>query len=255
MQACCQAGYGLHGRLAAKPEHLNSYLKTVRMAPGEYLQYVKSTFQAAGGPERAQGQMAYMRNQFEFYGLKSPEWTALSRQIFADKGIPQGEELKALLRLCMEDEYREINYFSVEMAQKVLKKQAEDFIDLLEELITTRSWWDTVDWLAKLAGIHFRRYPHLIMPATERWMASGNIWLQRVCLLFQLMYKEKTDANLLFRYILELQHSREFFIQKGAGWALRQYSKTDPEAVVAFIAANPGLAPLTKREGLKWVNR
>ena len=219
--------------------------------PQEYLQHVKSSFQAAGDPERARGQMAYMRNQFEYYGLKAPEWVALSKRIFAEKGIPEGKALKTLVRLCMDDEYREVNYFALEMVQKVQKKQPEAFIEFFEELITTRSWWDTVDWLSKLVGIHFRRFPHLIAPVTERWMASGNMWLQRVCLIFQLTYKEKTDTELMFRFILELQDSKEFFIQKAAGWALRQYSKTDPEAVKAFIEAHPGLAPLTKREGLK----
>lgn len=199
--------------------------------------------------------MAYMRHQFEYYGLKAPEWVALSKQIFADKGIPEGENLKTLARLCMNDEYREVNYFALEMVQKVQKKQPEEFIDFFEELIITRSWWDTVDWLAKLVGIHFRRFPYLILPVTERWMASGNMWLQRVCLIFQLLYKEKTDAQLLFRYILELKDSKEFFIQKAAGWALRQYSKTDAEAVMAFIENHPELAPLTKREGLKWLKK
>ena len=225
------------------------------LTPKEYHQHVKSVFQAAGDPERAQGQMAYLRNQFECYGLKAPEVVALSKKIFADKGIPEGAELKSLVHLCMNDEYREANYFALEMVQKVQKKQPEEFIGLFEELITTRSWWDTVDWLAKLVGIHFRRFPHLIVPVTERWMASGNIWLQRVCLIFQLLYKEKTDAQLLFRYTLELKGSKEFFIQKAAGWALRQYSKTDPEAVVAFIDAHPELAPLTKREGMKWLKK
>ncbi|MCB9295800.1 MAG: DNA alkylation repair protein [Lewinellaceae bacterium] len=223
--------------------------------PQEYLQHVKSTFQAAGDPERAQGQMAYMRHQFEYYGLKSPEVSALSKKIFADKGIPEGGELKTLARLCMNDEYREVNYFALEMVQKVQKKQPEAFISLFEELITTRSWWDTVDWLAKLVGIHFKKYPHLILPVTERWMASGHMWLQRVCLIFQLLYKDRTDSELLFRYILELKGSDEFFIQKAAGWALRQYSKTDPDAVTAFIENHPGLAPLTKREGLKWLKK
>ena len=196
-----------------------------------------------------------MRHQFEFYGLKAPEWMALAKQIFADKGIPEGQALKELVRLAMEDEYREANYFALETAQKVQKKQPEEFIDFLEELITTRSWWDTVDWLAKLVGIHFRRFPHLIVPVTEKWMASDNIWLQRVCIIFQLLYKEKTDADLMFHYILELQDSKEFFIQKAAGWALRQYSKTEPEKVLDFIKAHPGLAPLTKREGLKWLKK
>lgn len=223
--------------------------------PREYHHHVKSLFQAAGDPERAEGQMAYMRRQFEYYGLKSPEVSALSKKIFADKGIPEGEELKTLARLCMNDEYREVNYFALEMVQKVQKKQPEEFIGLFEKLITTRSWWDTVDWLAKLVGIHFKKYPHLILPVTERWMASGNIWLQRACLLFQLLYKDRTDAELLFRCILELKGSDEFFIQKAAGWALRQYSKTDADGVTAFIESHPDLAPLTKREGMKWLKK
>ncbi len=221
------------------------------MAPQEYYQYVKTIFRREGNPETARGQKAYMRDKFEFYGLKTPERTALSKTIFRDKGIPTGTGLIHLIRLCVNDEYRELNYFGLEMAERALKKQTEDFIHFLEELLTTRSWWDTVDYLSKFVGIHFLRFPELKIPVTEAWMASGNIWLQRVCLIFQLSYKEETDTRLMFRYILQLQNSGEFFIQKGAGWALRQYSKNEAEAVIQFIKNNPGLAPLTKREGLK----
>ncbi|MCB9010197.1 MAG: DNA alkylation repair protein, partial [Ardenticatenaceae bacterium] len=56
----------------------------------------------------------------------------------------------------------------------------------------------------------------------------------------------------LFSLIRENLDSDEFFIQKAIGWALREYSKTDAGAVVAFIAATP-LAPLSAREGLKWL--
>lgn len=221
--------------------------------PQDYLAHVKFIFREKGDPERAQGQRWYTRHQFEFYGLKAPEWMALAKEIFTEKGIPEEENLKTFARLCYDDEYREIHYFGTETVQRELKKQPEDFILLLEELITTKSWWDTVDWLAKLVGIHFKKYPHLILPVTERWMASENFWLQRVCLIFQLSYKVKTDFELMKKYILQLAGSKEFFIQKGAGWALRQYSKTDPNGVVDFIENHPQLASLTRREGLKWL--
>jgi 3-methyladenine DNA glycosylase AlkD len=117
-------------------------------------------------------------------------------------------------------------------------------------MLTTRSWWDSVDWISKLVGQHFRRYPALIRPVTARWMDSGLLWLQRCCLIFQLFYKDKTDTELLFEYIRRVSRSKEFFLQKGAGWALRQYSRTNPEAVRQFIENTP-LAPLTKREGLR----
>ena len=222
------------------------------LSPSAYLARVKGLFQQHGDPERAPGQMRYMRNQFEFYGLKAPQWMALAWELFRDPGIPVGAELAELVRLCYEDEYRELQYFATEMVQRALRKQPPEFIDLLEWMITTKSWWDTVDWLAKLAGLHFRRYPHLTRPVTARWIDSDDLWLQRSAILFQLTYKNATDAALLFDYILRRASSTEFFIQKSAGWALREYSKTDAAAVTGFIEKHD-LPPLTKREGLKWL--
>lgn len=220
------------------------------MSPDQYFHHVRDIFRERGNPDMAQTQMWYLRNQFEFFGLKMPQWTALTKEIHKQNPLPEGEGLKTLARLCFEDDHREMHYFALESVQKMLKKQPPEFIEFLEELILTRSWWDTVDWLNKLVGLHFRQFPELTKPVTERWMASGNIWLQRVCLIFQLTYKEKTDAGLLFDYARRLSGSKEFFIQKGAGWALRQYSKTNPDAVRQFVAATP-LAPLTRREALK----
>ena len=218
-----------------------------------YISHIKQVFQEKGNPITAQGQMKYMRHKFEYYGLKAADWVGLLKDIFKEKGIYEGEELKSFVRLCMEDEYREINYAGLQMLEKRMKKNPEDFIDFYEELIKTKSWWDTVDWIRKFVGIHFQRFPHLIIPTTEKWMVSGNIWLQRICLIFQLTYKEETDFELMKKYILQLAGSKEFFIQKGAGWALRQYSKTNADVVIEFIDNNPQLATLTKREGLKWL--
>lgn len=228
----------------------NLQLDNLKHFPSDYCSLVRDTFRTHGDPDIALGQMAYMRHQFEYFGLKMPAWTSLTKAIHAQNGIPEGEDLKALVRLCFEDEHREMHYFALETLQKTLKKQPPECIVFLEELICTRSWWDTVDWLNKLVGLHFRRYPELARPVTERWMASENIWLQRVCLIFQLTYKEKTDSGLLFDYVQRLAGSKEFFIQKASGWALRQYAKTNPEAVVKFVE-NTRLAPLTRREALK----
>ncbi|HAD12393.1 MAG TPA: DNA alkylation repair protein [Saprospirales bacterium] len=220
------------------------------ITPENYYQLVRERFRAHGKPDVAQGQMAYMRHQFEYFGLKMPQWTVLTKAIHAEYGIPDGEELYALVRLCFQDEHREMHYFGLETLQKVLKKQPQDCIYFLEELILTRSWWDTVDWINKLVGLHFKKYPELIKPTVARWMDSGNIWLQRVCMIFQLAYKDKTDEALLFDCVRKLATSKAFFLQKGAGWALRQYGKIRPEAVREFLDKHP-VSALTKREAMK----
>ena len=222
------------------------------LPPNDYYHLVRDTFHTHGKPDVAEGQMAYMRHQFEYFGLKMPAWTALTKEIIKEQGIPDGQDLQELVRVCFQDEHREMQYFALECVQKMQKKQPPEFIDFLEELICSKSWWDTVDWISKLVGMHFQRFPQLTKPVTERWMASGNIWLQRAAIIFQLKFKAKTDTALLFDYIRRVAHSKEFFLQKGAGWALREYSKTDPDAVAQFIRDTP-LAPLTKREGMKWI--
>ena len=217
-----------------------------------YTAGLKAILHECGDPARAQGQMWYMRYQFEFFGLKAPEWVAISKDYFKNNGLLQGDELLQFARLCYAQDQREMQYLALQAIELNLKKpQTPEFINLLEELITTKSWWDSVDWIAKLVGKHFMHHPQQIIPVTEKWMDSGNIWLQRVCIIFQLAYKQKTDTALLFKYILRLAPSKEFFIQKGAGWALRQHTRVDAELIQAFVAQNPQLAALTKREALR----
>ncbi len=225
------------------------------IAPQEYFNLIKAFFEEEGNPEYAEKQMKYMRYHFEYYGLKAAIWVNFSKQAFKEHGIYKEEDLKEFVRLCMENDHREFHYMGIQMAEKSLKYQSADFIHFVEELILTNSWWDSVDWLNNFVGILFKKHPELKIPMTQKWMASDNIWLQRVCIIFQLKYKDQVDTDLLFKHILELKHSDEFFIQKASGWALRQYSKFNPYLVVEFISENPELSKLTKREGLKHLKK
>jgi 3-methyladenine DNA glycosylase AlkD len=218
----------------------------------DYLSTIRRVLNDNGNPEYAQKQMQYMKNHFDFYGLNAPKWMGLSKEYFTEYGVFDGEDLKQFARLCFDEPQRELHYIALEMVQKQVKIQPEDFIFFLEELILTKSWWDSVDWIAKLVAMHFTRFPHQIHSITEGWIRHENMWLQRMAITFQRYFKAKTDENLLFDYILRTADSKEFFIQKGAGWALREYAKINPSAVIAFCETTK-LAPLTRREALKHV--
>lgn len=83
---------------------------------------MRDTFRTHGKPDIAQGQMAYMRHQFDFFGLKMPAWTALTKEISAQNSLPEGEDLTTLVRQCIEDEHLEIEYFGLQILEKPLKK-------------------------------------------------------------------------------------------------------------------------------------
>ncbi len=192
----------------------------------------------------------YLKDKFVFYGIKATERRNLDKICWEKMGLPKHEELTEMVRTLWAESQRELHYFALENIGKLKKHWKEDLIDLLEYVISHNSWWDTVDFAAKWVGEFFQKFPHLILPITEKWIASGNIWLQRVCIIFQLTYKKATNTQLMFDYILLCADSQEFFLQKAIGWALRQYSRTDAQAVIAFVA-NHELKPLSKREALR----
>ncbi|KMM39012.1 DNA alkylation repair protein [Guptibacillus hwajinpoensis] len=201
-------------------------------------------------PVQAEKMEKYMRNHFSFLGIKTPERRNATKQVIKTNGIPDNDNVKTLLYNLWYMDEREYQYVALDLLDRV-KELPVEYIELIEDLITTKSWWDTVDGLAvHSAGNYFKQYPHKIESITEQWITSSNLWLNRSALLFQLSYKTKTDFELLKWYIRHHSHSKEFFHQKAIGWALREYSKTDPAAVQMFIDQEE-LAPLSKREGLK----
>jgi len=83
-----------------------------------------------------------------------------------------------------------------------------------------------------------------------RFSSASNLWLNRSAILFQLSYKEKTDFELLKLICEKHKHSKEFFIQKAIGCALRDYSRFNPRAVKEFVLSAQ-LKPLSSREALR----
>jgi len=149
---------------------------------------------------------------------------------------------------------RELQYMAVDALDTRSKKLDATFLDRIEHLIVTKSWWDTVDGLApNIAGSIFSSDEAARMTWVEKWNNSENMWLNRSALLHQLRYKENVNLNLLFALVESHIGSKEFFINKASGWALRQASKFYPVEVKEFIDNHPNLSNLTIREGSKYV--
>ena len=218
-----------------------------------YLQTLKTLFEQQANAENAVPMKKYMRNQFEFLGIKSPKQKALVKQFVAENGLPELSQMDNLVRELWSWPEREYQYVALALLDKLQKRLTPDSVPLLENLITTKSWWDTVDSIAiHNVGKLLKQYPEIRDAVIAPWRNSENFWLRRTTLLFQLSYKAATDEALLFVLVEENRESTEFFIQKAMGWALREYSKTSPRAVQIFVA-NTELPSLSQREALKWM--
>jgi 3-methyladenine DNA glycosylase AlkD len=213
----------------------------------QYFAELRNTFEKHANPYTAAGAKAYMRNLSEYYGLTSPLRRKLTKEFIAKSGYPPYEQLEEMVHYTWQQPQREWQYVALEIVEKFVIKADQSLLDLAEWMITNKSWWD-------IAGALFKRYPEIKMQYIEKWMQSGNLWLQRSCLLHQLCDNKTADRALLFNLCERMADHPDFFIRKAIGWSLRQYSKTFPEAVIDFVSSHK-LSNLSRKEALKVINR
>ena len=220
-----------------------------------YTESIRVLFTGHADPQKAAPMKRYMRDQFEYLGIKGPEMGSLLKQHIREHGLPPLADLDPILRELWALPQREFQYAANGLLEKFEGELPPEFIETLEYLLVTKSWWDTVDTIATgTLGVHFKRHPKVRKKYLALWRSSDNFWLRRATLLFQLGYKKDTDFELLCDIIRENLGSHEFFINKAIGWALRQATRVDPQAVRNFVAATP-LQPLSAREALKWLDK
>ncbi|MEW2392647.1 DNA alkylation repair protein [Streptomyces venezuelae] len=216
------------------------------------LERLVTSYSEAADPERSVQMRAYMKDIAPFLGLASPVRRELSRTVLAGTPRPDEKDCTAIALRCWELPEREYAYFAVDYLRRHVKRCSSGFLPVVRQLVATRSWWDTVDALAAhVVGGLVAADPEL-RTVMDEWIGEDDLWVARTALLHQLRHKADTDVERLFAYCLRQSGHPDFFIRKAIGWCLREYAKTDPEAVRAFVARERDrLSPLSVREALK----
>ena len=208
--------------------------------PTRLLLALRRELAVRGDPERARGAQAYMKSAMPFHGV----------------GAELATEVLGLFRGAR---YREEMYAAVELAR--LKRAAPlrdlSFLPVCEEMVVSGAWWDVVDPVAShLLGELLRKEARSMRREMLAWARCDDLWKRRSAILCQLGFKGDTDLDLLYACLEPALGSRELFLRKAIGWALRQYAWTDPAEVLRWVSANEQrLSPLSRREALKNVGR
>lgn len=193
---------------------------------------------------------AYMKDQFPYLGLSRPVRDELQRDFIKQK-VKQPPIDWAWITATYGQPEREFQYLAIDYLRKMEKKLQPGDLATLKNLICTKSWWDTVDSVSMSVGTLAMRHPEVKRKLAE-WMEDDSRWVRRSAIIHQLKHRGKTDTSFLTDAIVKNLGSRDFFINKAIGWALREYSKTDPAWVRKFMASHT-LAPLSIREGSKYL--
>lgn len=206
----------------------------------------------AADPARAADMRAYMKDVAPFFGLTSPVRRELHRAVLAGTPRPDETDCAAIALRCWELPEREYQYFAVDYLRRNVRRCSSGFLPVARHLVTTRPWWDTVDALAAHVVGGLVAADPALKAEMDAWIEDEDLWAARTALLHQLRYRDATDTDRLFAYCKRQARHPDFFIRKAIGWCLREYAKTDPDAVRDFVGRHRDvLAPLSVREALK----
>lgn len=217
--------------------------------------YTQTALTAAANPEKAGGMQAYMKTEMPFYGVQKAGRTPILRHLAKEYPPEDRDEYEELVLALWDLPHREEKYLAQGLATKHKQFIVPDSLPLYRRMIVEGAWWDFVDEVAT----HMIRplvinYSNETWPTVDPWIDDEDMWLRRTAIICQVGAKENTDADRLFRFCEQRMHEKEFFIRKAIGWALREYAKTDPDAVARFAEANrDSLSGLSFREATKHI--
>jgi len=216
---------------------------------------LRESFRSHADENVALDAAAYMRNQFEFLGIKTPLRRELSKTLVSKSRVLSERDLVLLCKELWAQPEREFQYVACDLLAKNASRLSPEYLKRdAPWFIKNKSWWDTVDSIRKSIEVVVSNNPKL-KSELEKWIVSNNIWIVRSALIHQLTLGPRTDETLLFKFCQIQATEPEFFIAKAVGWSLRSYSYVDPKAVKKFVKDHPKLTPLAKREALKAINR
>ena len=217
---------------------------------------VRSALRRVADPAKAAPMQAYAKSSMPYLGVTAVPIRKVCREVFADVEFPTAAAWRrAVLGLWRGARFREERYCAIELAgiRRFDRFQDMAALPMYEEIIVTGAWWDYVDGIAgHRLGTLLRRFPREMRKEMLAWSRSDDMWKRRSAILCQLTFKKATDLELLYAVIEPALSSKEFFLRKAIGWALRQYAWTDPKEVRRYVREHEKrLSPLSKREALK----
>lgn len=217
-----------------------------------YYKILKKQMEDQADSLQAKNMAAYMKNQFLFYGIPSSKRKALYKDFLKEEKTKKIVDWE-LLDQCFEDKHREFQYFVCDYLVALASYIPFEEVDRIKAYIQKGNWWDTTDALDQVIGKMGLRDTR-IKQKMILWSKSDELWIKRAAIDHQLLYKEKTDTQLLETILLNCLGSNEFFINKAIGWTLRQYSKTNPRWVESFVKRHhTALSALSIKEASKYL--
>ncbi len=216
---------------------------------------IRKDLRQIANPDYARRMQAYMKSEMLYHGIKSAEQTKVKQKWFKEFPVASFNEYIELIQDLWAADFREERYVAISLGNKYKKFQTMEALPVYQMMIQDGAWWDYVDAIAaNLIGALLKKYPAEMRTVLYQWIEHDDLWLRRSAILAQLKFKANTDETMLFEFCARCMEEKVFWIRKAIGWALREYSKTNPDSVREFVEkTHERMSGVTWREARKYI--
>ena len=197
-----------------------------------------------------------MKSAMPYHGVTAPRLKQALRPILSTYAPADRATWEATVRELWDGAtHREERYAATALARHRAARgwQDPDALGLYRHLVVTGAWWDHVDEVAgHLVGGVLAGHRPEVTPVMRAWARDDDLWVRRTAVLSQLRHGADTDTVLLHEVVEANLDDRSFWLRKAIGWALREYSWTDPDWVRNEVdLLGERLSGLSRREATR----
>ena len=239
-----------------KIRHPKSPRREVQVKIRAEIGALESALRATGRSERAAGEKRYLKSDFDFLGVETPE---IRRQVKAWlKAHPDlsQSDLRRLAHALFSRRLHELKAVAILLLQHHRTWLEPSDLAMLESMLRSSYTWAYVDALAvHVVGPLVERHRRLLS-SIDKWTRDPDFWIRRSALLCLLLPLRRGDGDWerFVSYADSMLDEREFFIRKAIGWILREVSKKHPERVAPFVRQHiRRVSGVTIREAVKYL--
>jgi 3-methyladenine DNA glycosylase AlkD len=223
---------------------------------------MESELRAAGTPERAVKEKAYLKSRLDFAGASLPAIRGCARQVRRDNPDLSGSDVLALADELWASSLHERRMVAVVLLELFAAQLVPADLDRLERLVRDSYTWALVDGLAAdVAASITAAYPGdpTVDAVVRRWAGDDDLWVRRSALLAHLKTLGRRGSFEGWTRFCELADAmldeREFFVRKAIGWVLREASKTHPDQVAGWLRPRTDrVSGVTIREAVRYLS-
>lgn len=214
------------------------------MEKSEEIKEIRRRLKELADAKIANHSKKYLKSPYNFYGVRVPQLRRLAKE-YKSIGIYDAYNIFDELWNSGNHEEMELALFLLQNHKKQFSLEMWDFLMKGEHSRVEKACtWDHIDYLGTGILGHMVADRMELNPEIKQMTQSKNPWMRRLSIVCQYPSIKKGKLQMTLLLAEKLCYDEDVYVQKGAGWMLREAGKKNPAQIKEFVKIHKNMKPI-----------